>query len=51
MKAKGNRCDLEGYEGQNRGFFNFGRGDGSAFRSTLAKLDAFFVSLGWLPAA
>ena len=50
MKAKGNRCDLEGYEGEQHGFFNFGRGDGSAFRSTLAKLDAFFVSLGWLPA-
>jgi len=50
MKAKGNRCDLEGYDGAGHGFFNFGRGDGSAYRSTLSKLDAFFVSLGWLDA-
>ena len=50
MTAAGNRCDLVGYDGQAHGFFNYGRGDSSNYRDTLARTDAFFVSLGWLPA-
>ena len=49
MKAAGNRCDLVGYEGQPHGFFNHGRKDGK-YTETLAAMDAFLVSLGWLPA-
>jgi len=48
MKQAGNRCELVGYEGQGHGFFNFGRGDGTAFYQTLAEADKFLASLGWL---
>ncbi|MEY2881173.1 MAG: hypothetical protein RLZZ15_3553 [Verrucomicrobiota bacterium] len=50
MKAAGNRCELVGYPGQQHGFFNHGRGDGKAYRDTIARTDAFLVSLGWLAA-
>ena len=48
MQAKGARCDLEGYEGQAHGFFNYGRNDNVYYRDTVRKMDAFFHSLGWL---
>jgi acetyl esterase/lipase len=48
MQAAGNRCELVGAEGQGHGYFNHGRGDGTHFKDTLARTDAFFVSLGWL---
>ncbi|MSU48080.1 MAG: alpha/beta hydrolase [Opitutus sp.] len=48
MKKAGNRCELVGTEGAQHGFFNYGRGDGSDYRATLAATDAFLVSLGWL---
>ncbi|MBL9189699.1 MAG: alpha/beta hydrolase [Opitutaceae bacterium] len=51
MQAAGNRCELVGYEGQPHGFFNHGRGDGTSYRDTLARTDAFLVSLGWIAAA
>ena len=51
MKAAGNRCELVGTEGATHGYFNYGRGDNSAYRATLAATDAFLVSLGWLRAA
>lgn len=44
----GGRCELEEYEGRPHGFFNFGRGGGKDYRDTVAKTDAFLVSLGWL---
>lgn len=47
-KAAGNRCELVGYDGQAHGFFNYGRGDGSAYADTVRRMDEFFVSLGWL---
>lgn len=44
MKATGNRCELVGYDGQEHGFFNR-----EPWRTqTLAKADAFLVSLGWI---
>lgn len=50
MKQAGNRCELHGYPGQPHGFFNHGRGDNKAYQATVRKLDAFLVSLGYLPA-
>ena len=49
MVAAGNRCELVGYEGQAHGFFNQGR-KGGRYDETVAAMDRFFVSLGWLQA-
>ncbi|MCL5269241.1 MAG: alpha/beta hydrolase, partial [bacterium] len=51
MQADGNRCDLIGYEGQQHGFFNAGRGNNEMFRQTLAAADNFLVDLGFLKPA
>lgn len=48
MRAAGNRCELVPYEGAPHGFFNYGRGGNEAYYDTLRRMDAFFVSLGWL---
>lgn len=48
MKQAGNRCDLNGYEGEVHGFFNFGRGGNKSFLDTVKKMDCFFASLGYL---
>ena len=48
VKSVGSRCELVGYEGEDHGFFNYGRGDGSAYTDTVRRMDEFFVSLGWL---
>ncbi len=48
MKKAGNRCEVSGFEGQQHGFFNFGKGDNSMFRATLMQADKFLASLGWL---
>lgn len=48
IRAKGNRCELVGYEGQEHGFFNYGRGDGTAYTDTVERMDRFLASLGWL---
>lgn len=39
---------LVGYEDRKHGFFNYGRGDGADFQSTLEKTEAFLVKLGWI---
>ena len=44
MKAAGIRCDLFGYEDAGHGFYNYGHGQ----KQTLAEVDQFLVSLGWL---
>jgi acetyl esterase len=49
MTAAGNRCELVGYEGQPHGFFNHGRGDGKYYTETVAAMDRFLASLGYLP--
>jgi acetyl esterase/lipase len=54
MKKAGNRCDLIGYDGKGHGFFNYRpreEGGGEMYRDTLAKADAFLVSLGYLKPA
>lgn len=48
MKAAGNRCEAVGYDGEQHGFFNFGRGGNRSFLDTLRKADEFLASLGWL---
>jgi acetyl esterase/lipase len=44
----GGRCDLHLYEGQEHGFFNYGRGDNTYYRLTLIETDRFLTSLGYL---
>jgi acetyl esterase len=48
MQAAGNRCELEGYEGQPHGFFNYRGGENVYYDKTLQRADAFLVSLGYL---
>ncbi len=48
MSDLGGDCELVGYEGKGHGFFNHRRADGVDYDDTLARTDAFFVSLGWL---
>lgn len=52
MKAEiekiGGRCDLHLYDGQEHGFFNYGRADNTHYRLTLIETDKFLTSLGWL---
>jgi len=48
MKAAGNRCELVGFDGQEHGFFNYGRETNRFFRETLTKADQFLTSLGYL---
>jgi acetyl esterase len=49
MQNAGNRCELVGYEGMGHGFFNYGR-NGGRYDETVAAMDKFLVSLGWLAA-
>jgi acetyl esterase len=44
----GNSCKLVTYEGQDHGFFNHGARGGKYYDLTLAEMDRFLVSLGWL---
>ncbi len=48
MKENGNRCELVGYKGEKHGFFNYGKKSNGPFVSTLEKMDAFLVTLGYL---
>ncbi len=48
MDEAGNRCKLVAAEGQKHGFFNYGRGDGSAYVETVRAMDEFFIELGYL---
>lgn len=48
MVKAGNRCELVGYDGQQHGFFNFGRNENRFAFDTLVAADKFLASLGWL---
>lgn len=48
MNEVGNHCELVDYDGEEHGFFNIGRGDGTHYADTLSRMDDFLVSLGWL---
>jgi len=47
MRKLGNRSELFVYPGQPHGFFNQGK-PGDGFAQTLAEMDRFLVSLGWI---
>ena len=46
-RARGNRCELIGYDGAPHGFFNPGRG-GTWHSDTLQEMDSFLTRLGYL---
>lgn len=46
--AAGNRCEIVTYPGQGHGFFNVTRSKGKYYLLTVAEMDKFLVSLGWL---
>ncbi len=48
MVKAGNRCELVGAEGQQHGYFNFGKGGNEHAFATLTAADQFLASLGWL---
>jgi len=48
MTEAGNRCEVNGAEGQQHGFFNFGRNENRFAFETLAAADRFLASLGWI---
>lgn len=48
LQQHGNACEVKAYEGRAHGFFNFGRGDGADFKTTLKAADEFLVALGYL---
>jgi acetyl esterase/lipase len=50
MQKKGNRCELVGYEGQGHGFFNANRKGDEYYKKTVAEMDKFLRSLGYLTA-
>lgn len=51
MHEHGNRCELVGYEGADHGFFIYGNDSNAPFIDTVAKMDAFLVSIGYLSGA
>jgi acetyl esterase/lipase len=51
MTDAGNKCTLVGYEGQAHGFFNYGKSGGEYYPKTIASLDEFLGSLGYLEPA
>lgn len=48
MKDKGNRCELVVYQGQKHAFFNYGREDNKYYKLTVAEMDRFLQSIGFL---
>lgn len=44
-------CELVSYDGAGHGFFNQGRADNRHYKDTVARMDAFLVSLGYLEPA
>jgi acetyl esterase len=47
MEDVGCRSELMLFDGAAHGFFNYGRGDGSDYRKTVAAMDKFLESLGY----
>jgi acetyl esterase/lipase len=48
MAGAGSRCELRIYDGAGHGFFNYARRENGFYDKTLAEIDQFLVSLGWL---
>jgi acetyl esterase/lipase len=51
MRAVGSRSELALFQGQAHGFFNFGRSQNRYYQRTVAAMDQFLQSLGFLAAA
>jgi len=51
MEDVGSRSDLMLWEGAEHGFFNPGKGDGTAYHETVAAMDRFLTELGYLKPA
>jgi acetyl esterase len=47
-KARGNHCQLVGYEAATHGFFNPQNADGKWYRETLLEADRFLTKIGYL---
>jgi acetyl esterase/lipase len=48
MTQQGGRCEVVPYEGRPHGFFNYGKGDGSDYRTSIEKAEEFLIALGYL---
>ena len=48
IEKNGSRCDLHLYEGQEHGFFNYGRSNNRYYTATLIETDKFLASLDWI---
>ncbi len=48
IEKVGSRCEVHLYEGQEHGFFNYGRNNNRYYEITLIETDKFLTSLGWL---
>ncbi|MGE3776463.1 MAG: alpha/beta hydrolase [Pirellulaceae bacterium] len=48
MTKAGSRCELVGYDGQQHGFFNYGRSGNEYYQQTLTAMDEFLTSLDYL---
>jgi acetyl esterase len=48
LEKMGIRCESCLYEGQNHGFFNYGKGDNPYYEKTVAAMDEFLRSLGYI---
>lgn len=48
LEKMGSRCEICLYEGQNHGFFNYGKGDNPYYGKTVAEMDRFLRSLGYV---
>lgn len=50
MEDAGNRCDVIIYDGQEHGFFNYGR-SAQYYKETVLEMDRFLISLGYAKGA
>lgn len=49
VKENAGLCEVVSFDGRGHGFFNYGRGDGSDYRTTIEKSEEFLIRLGYLP--
>ena len=49
MRQVGAKCNLVGYDDEGHGFFNHKRGDGSAYKDTVRRMDDFLKRNGFFP--
>lgn len=49
VKENAGLCEVVPFDGRVHGFFNYGRGDGSDYKTTIEKTEEFLIRLGYLP--